>query len=326
MKTTDDFKYYERHKPIKYKFIESFVKNKINDINFIYDVGCNNGDISYPLQKKFNLDVSGIDLSDNLIVPDDYKFNKVDIVNENKIYYNDCTLFLSLYHHILGAYDLKVADNIFLKLLLRTKYLIFDAGNLSELNRSNTYWYKIQKKYFKTENDMLNHFHLKFDVIGSWNVANGSRDVVVYNSEYFDDVVEVVGEFRRLIGSEYQHIGLASHVDEELYDGKGHNGKVYGGTKYYKLKYNNTFYFSKKHLIKENEIIEKENISKIYSSIDKDKLLNYIGFSVKYGFIYEWIDNFKYIEKTIIKNDVIELNDVDLIMINGKNKFIDFHN
>lgn len=241
MKTTDNLSYYQRHTPIKHEFIKDFVKNKLEEINIIYDVGCNNGDISYPLQKKYGLDVYGIDLSDDLKIPKDYNFNKVDIVKDNNVFFNDCTLFLSLYHHILGAYGLEVADDIFYKLLLRTKYLIFDSGNLSEIKRKDTYWYKKQKNIFNNEKELLDHFGIKYKILGHWNVGGGNRSVVMFHSDDLNNKFHIMKTYKRLIGSVNQSYGLID-VDNvntikksDLHDNL-----------YYKLFHNNKTFFFKK--------------------------------------------------------------------------------
>ena len=196
MKTIDNFTYFDRHKPIKINFIEKIIKDNEN-INIIYDVGCNNGDISYFFQKNYNKKVLGVDLSDNLKIPNDYNFKNLDIIENNHVFLNDATFLFSLYHHILGKYSLEIADDMFLKLLLRTKYLFFDTGNISEKDRSNAYWFEKQIIHFKNENELLNHFHLKYDTIGRWNVAGGSRSVVVFYSDDLDTKFVVKNEYRR---------------------------------------------------------------------------------------------------------------------------------
>lgn len=146
-KTTDDNSYYKRTKSNKNAFIFDYVKNN-ESIQKVFDVGCNTALMSYPLQTELGKDVYGIDASDNVTVPKDYKFDIIDITKYYKIYFNDITLFLSLYHHLLGAHGIEIADDVFYKLLLSTNYLIFDVGNVSEISRSHHVWYKEQIKYF----------------------------------------------------------------------------------------------------------------------------------------------------------------------------------
>lgn len=316
MKTTDDSTYYKRHKPIKYKFVKEFVVENLKTIDTIYDVGCNNGDISYPLQNEFNLNVYGVDLSNDLNTPEDYRFNVVDIVKDNGVYFNDCTFFLSLYHHILGVHGLDVADDIFFKLLLRTKYLIFDTGNLSERGRTNTYWYKEQSKFFKTEDDLLQHFNVNYDILGEWDVARGLRKVVVFHSDSFNINVAEIKEFRRLMGSDKQRLGLKEFTVS--------NEQLFNKTIYFNLGLANKRFFAKKHLDSEREKIELENIVDAYNTLNEKRLIKFYGFSKKYGFIYEWLDNFQYVRNVKICVNKKKLNDVDVISVNGNEKYIDF--
>jgi len=320
MKTTDNSSYYIRTGTKKKDFVFEYVNKKSSDINFIFDVGCNNGDISYPLQKELNKMVYGIDLSKDLNVPKDYEFNVEDIVTSNNVKINDCTLLLSIYHHLLGAYGLEVADDIFLKLLLRTKYLIFDSGNLSEIKRNNTYWYKEQQKYFKYEIDLLNHFNLNYEIIGTWDVAGGTRSVVVFNSSDLENKFKVISNYKRHIGSDKQKFGLVdlskiNEVDEK---------ELYSGTFYHKLLYKNKLFFSKKHIKEDKNKKEMDNLIHIYSLMDKNKLIKFYGYSKKYGFIYEWLDNVEYIGKKRINIGGKKLIDVDVIKVNNKEKYIDF--
>jgi hypothetical protein len=319
MKTTDNFSYYKRHQPIKVKFIEDFIKNK-TDINNIFDVGCNNGDISYFFQKKYNKNVLGVDLSKNLELPDDYDFKNIDIVNDNLTYFNDVTFFLSLYHHLLGAYSLEIADSVFYKLLFRTKYLIFDCGNLSEKNRTNTYWYKKQKEYFNNEKELFDHFNIKYDILDSWNTGGGSRSVVVFYSSDLNNKLNIINEYKRYIGSKKQVYGLINICDIN----STNNEDIFHENIFYKLEFNGKYFFSKKHFSCEKEKNELNNIIDVYNTIDKNKLINFYGHIKKYGFVYEWLDNIKYNRKwKLILNDKI-LNDVDIITVNNKEKIIDF--
>ena len=93
---------------------------------------------------------------------------------------------------------------------------------------------------------------------------------------------------------------------------------------FYKLEHNNKFFFGKKHLNDNRNKKELNNIINVYNSLNKDKLINFYGYSKKYGLIFEWLDDFKYVKKTkLIVND-ITLVDVDIINVNGVEKFIDF--
>ncbi len=177
--TIDNYTYYQREASNKAQQIFGFVKENGN-IKTVFDVGCNNGNMSCNLPA----DVYGIDASDNLHIPEGYKFDVVDITQSPKVYYvNDLTLFLSLYHHLLGAYDLKTADDVFFKLLAQCKYLIFDTGNLTEVDRVDQPWYLAQKKIFNTAEDLYNHFKVDYKVLGSWNVAGGKRKLLLFEGE-----------------------------------------------------------------------------------------------------------------------------------------------
>ena len=318
--TIDNYTYYKRHKPVKRIYVENFVKNYINNINIVYDVGCNNGEMSYFLQKEYNKNVFGIDLSNDLKIPDDYNFKNMDIIKDNSVHFNDMTIFFSLYHHILGKYGLKTADDIFYKLLLRTKYLLFDSGNVSELNRSDTTWYKKQQNIFKNEKELLDHFNIKYDVLGSWTCGGGKRSVVVFYTNDFNNKYEIVAEYKRYIGSIKQKNGLVN-IDfiENTKD-------IFNDTIFKKIKFNDKYFFIKKHLNDGSETKELNNIINVYNNISKEYLINFYGYLKNVGFIYEWINNFKYIKKTKLKvTNSLTLNDVDLIYINNQKKYIDFH-
>jgi len=177
-----DFTYYEREssqKQQKADIVKAFIA-KHDDIDFIYDVGCNNGNVSYPLQKQLGKRVLGVDDSDLLNTPPDYRFKKEDILSSKGDVVSDCTLFLSVYHHILGMNNLYIADALFYRLLSRTKYLLFDSGNMSEKNRTAKYWYVKQKEHFQSEDDLLMHFGVGYNVLGTWNAGGGIRSVVVF--------------------------------------------------------------------------------------------------------------------------------------------------
>lgn len=315
MKITDNKTYYERTGTEKGKFVFDFIE-KNNKINKIFDVGCNNGEISYPLQKKLNKSVFGIGLSNDLIHPIDYDFTMEDIVNSKNIRLNDCTLFLSLYHHILGKYGLDVADDVFYRLLLRTDYLIFDSGNLSELSRRNTHWYGQMKKHFNNEYELLNHFGIKYEIIGKWDVASGSRSVVVFYKNDFDDAVINLKKYKRKGGSKY--------IIDGLFDYSEKIDNEYLGVCFHKLKLNNKIFFTKKHNNNKKNHKELENIILLYKSLDGNKLIKFYGYSNKFGLVFEWINHFNWIKKTKLDLGDINLVDVDVIIIDGEEKYIDF--
>ena len=330
MNTIDNSSYYRRTGSVKQGFIEEFVREHSN-INDVYDIGCNNGDMSYPLQTKLGKRVYGVDLSIGLIIPSDYNFRHLDIVESNEVFMNDCTLFLSLYHHILSWHGLGVADDLFYKLLLRTKYLIFDTGNVSEKKRRKYKWLPDQEKLFSSEIELLDHFGLPYEVIGKWSIGGGSRSVVVFHNSSFGNAAEIMDIYYRLYGSKNQHIGLVT--DRDIKD-------VWEHTVFNKLRVGNKFYFTKKHLDGmytypngkelmlvgyERDMQELYNISLVYKEIDKDKLIKFYGYSERYGLIYEWLDDFIYIGKDrgFTVGDK-RFKEVDVIEVNGVEKFIDF--
>jgi len=308
--TVDDNSYYRRHKPVKVGFVEDFFKNN-QEIKTVLDAGCNNGDISYVLQKKYGKQVLGIDLADNLKSPKDYEFQKVDIVNDSFCNFNDSTLFFSLYHHLFGAYGMEVADDVFMKLLMRTKYLIFDTGNPSEINRSNYGWNIEIKKHFKTEEELLNHFGIPYMVIGKWNVGGGIRTMVVFQSKDMDTCFRVVNKFQR------KKVG--GH-DTKLYEVNSTNGLT-GALSFWKLEYNGRYYFGKMRHNKELETQELKNIIRVYNEVDKSLLIKFYGYSLTYGLLYEWVDNIKFIMRKV---ELLNMKDVELVEVNGVKKYMDF--
>jgi hypothetical protein len=317
--TTDNSTYYIRNKSDKEILVYDFIKNKDN-IEFIYDVGCNNGNISYPLQTRLNKRVLGVDLSADLIHPADYDFKIKDIVSSNDIIHNDCTLFFSLYHHLLGSYGIETTNDVFLKLLLRTKYLIFDTGNVSEISRQSHNWYKIQKNIFPSESSLMNHFGLPYTVLGNWKCGGGTRSVVVFSSNDFDTSVDVIQEYRRLNGTARQKTGL---IDLENCKNVKQINNLFV---FKKLKWNDKILFSKKRPNNvELERKEYENIIKVYNELDASNLIKFYGYSEKFGLIFEWLDDFKYIGKTKVTVGDIKLKDVDIIELkDGTKKYIDF--
>lgn len=328
MNTVDDRSYYRRTGSGKAAFVEAFVAAQ-DDINLIYDVGCNNGNMSYPLQHKYNKAVLGVDLSGKLGLPSDYNFKQMDIVEDNSVFMNDCTLFLSLYHHILGWHGLGVADDIFYQLLMRTKYLVFDTGNVSEKKRRKYQWHPAQQKIFSTEKELLDHFGLPYEEIGEWKIGGGSRKIVVFRSA--DLTADVEGPMYRLYGSPRQCVGL---VDENF------SKHVWKHTVFHKLIIGNKVMFAKKHLDgvytyrngkelilngKERNQKELDNIIFVYNSLDKHKLIKFYGYSDKYGLLYEWLDDFKYVGKE--RNLTVDgrtFKDVDSIIVDRQRKYIDF--
>jgi hypothetical protein len=324
----DNKNYYNRVGRTKKELIFEYVRD-LEYINKVYDVGCNNGDMSYGLQKNLNLDVLGTDFSSDLNLPSDYKFIHKNIVDSNDIYFNDVTLFLSLYHHILGKYGLQAADKVFLKLLLRTNYLIFDTGNLSEHDKKGQYWYKEQASYFSSEDDLLNHFNIPYEILGTWKCGGGSRKVVVFknNKKTFDSIVDC-DKFITRNFSNNQQIGLIpleASIDSIASD------STTKPTLYQKVSYLNMVLFCKKRISPEyygkNYILkELNNIELVYKNINSKKLIEFYGFNENYGLMYKWEDDLKYKTKTeLVVGDGLTLRDVDVVIDRfGNTKYIDF--
>ena len=328
--TQDNSSYYRRQHSNKAQQVYDFAI-QWPKLKKVYDVGCNNGDLSYRLQKELGRDVYGIDSSVNLTPPADYNFKVLDIVEDNGVYYNDLTLFLSLYHHLLGAYGLEVADDVFFKLLLRSKVLTFDTGNVSERSRINHSWNVEQAKHFKTEKQLLDHFGIKYDILGTWNVAGGSRKLVAFYSDTFDTNVKVIDQYRRYAGRRHQSKGLIPLKDvkfsEKIGPGYVDSNQVYHGAIFSKLQIAGKTFFAKKHcgIKEEYETMEKGNIIEVYNTLDSNLLIKFYGFSEKYGFIYEWLDDFEYIGKAdLVVNEEKTLKDVDLVKVNELTKYFDF--
>ena len=330
MNTVDDKSYYRRTGSGKAAFIDKFI-SKHEDVNLIYDVGCNNGNMSYPLQHKYNKTVVGVDLSKKLSLPSDYNFKQLDIVEDNSVFFNDCTFFLSLYHHVLGWHGLEVADDLFYRLLMQSKYLVFDTGNVSEKKRRKYQWHPAQEKEFSSEKELLDHFGLPYEEIGEWQIGGGSRKMVVFRSKHFDYSVSAQGSLYRLYGSPSQAKGL---VEDKLHK------DVWEHTSFHKLTIGDKAIFAKKHIDgvytykngkelilngKERNEAELKNITAVYDKRDKDELLKFYGYSPKYGMLFEWMDEFEYVCKD--RNFMVgemKLKDVDKVIYKGKVKYIDF--
>lgn len=315
MKITDDKTYFKRTGTGKKAIIESFISTKI-DIHSMYDAGCNNGDISYYFQKKYMMDVLGVDFSDDLAIPEDYNFKHVDIVENDYVHFSDATLFLSLYHHIIAKYSLEVADDVFVRLLLRTKYMIFDTGNVSERSRRRMPWHVAQRAHFKSEDELLDHFGIEYEKIGEWGVGGGKRSIVVFKREDFIKKFRVVGTYNRKRKRVEQKWGLYPIGSSEP--------NLFPDIVFRKLEYNSRLYFSKKRKNISHEEGELDNIVAVYNGMDHDNLIRFYGYTEEYGIIFEWIDDFQYIkQESLVVGDRV-LRDVDLISVDGKLKYIDF--
>lgn len=314
MKTTDDKTYYDRHNySVKINSVKDYI-SRLNDVNSIIDFGCNNGEVSKNLTTD-NVSVLGIDYSSNLNIPKDYNFINANIVEHRGDISNDCAIFLSLYHHILGKYGLETADDLFYRIFFNTKYLIFDCGNVSEKKRDNTYWLQKQKKYFKSEKELLDHFGLTYEIISKYEVGGGVRSIVVFKNDDNINYGEKM-EYQRMCGSEHSNKGLFK---------KGDNEKLFKNTTYHKLKLGDKYFFTKKHKNESWNNKELMNTILLNEKYDKNLLIKFYGYNEKYGLVFEWLDDFKYSKKIEINTDYITLKDVDEIKVDNKIKHIDFH-
>lgn len=319
LRHADDGSYYRRMGAdswIKRKIIRDFVLS-IGDIGFVFDIGCNNGDMSHQFLKH-GIKVLGVDISDSLQIPRGYAFVRCDITKSPSVIINDCTLFLSLYHHLVCD-GLQDADDLFYKLLLRTNYLIFDCGNIQERGIHRQGWVNSLKEHFSTEKELLEHFAVRYMHIGAWNVGGASRTIIVFERQAFDQAVEIMDEFRRGIGAIQQKRGLTS------IDAIGNWQDFYTWTIFYKLRLDTRFFFAKKHLNIKRQERELAKIVEVHNNFPEEQLVKFYGISDSFGLIYEWIDDFSYRGKArAVTLRGVHLSDADVIKVDGQLKVIDF--
>ncbi len=296
-----DITYYERaldEKLKKREGIYAFVVAQ-RDIKSVFDVGCNNGLMSFAFL-SCGMKVLGTDIMppDFKLVPA-YQFRQADVMCDSFIYFNDCTLFLSLYHHVLGAKGLDFADALFYKLLLRTKYLIFDTGHVGQvasLDEAKGGWLGAQKDQFLTEKALFDHFNLPYKKICDWRSGAGTRDVVVFEKKDFDTAVEAVDIFRCLKGKQYYKDGLfsvagcscESHREDVAFDSR---------VVFYKLKLGDRCFFAI-NLLNQTDFHRRailEKISNIYEKLPlkTSQPLPFYGISDAFGFVFAWPDDIK---------------------------------
>lgn len=321
MSTVDNNGYYKRHNvPDKVAAVKAFV-DAHPDIRSVFDVGCNTGRMSAQFMPR--LCTGGIDLADGLQMPPGYAFRHADVIKDRIIDTADCTLFLSLYHHLLGAYGLAEADRIFYQCLIRSKYLVFDTGNTSETARRNTDWYKKQAAVFANEKALLDHFGLPYTVHGQWAVAQGYRTIVSFNSTDFDTNVKVVDAYLRRPGSSRQREGLHSYKKNPGILKAG-QANYHQYTHFFKLQLGSHLFFGKKHTVAELNAREFANTRKAYRALSAALLVPCYGLSACYGLLFDWLPKLTYVRKIHDKYVGVNLVDSDLIMVNGSPKVIDF--
>jgi SAM-dependent methyltransferase len=321
IKTSDDWTYYHRENQkeagSKKQAIQSFVLDH-PDIKSVLDVGCNTGEMSAPFLEH-GLEVLGLDSSDNLHFKQGYRFIQCDVASSNAVFTSDCILFCSLYHHLFRSLGCESADELFLKFLLRSKYLIFDCGNVQEQGVDRQAWVQALSRSFASEKDLLDHFNLPYQTIGGWSTGGASRSIVVFQNRDFDRQVEVIDEFRRPIGSPHQHRGLTAVKEIKV------EQAYFQQTQFFKLRLDRRLFFGKKHLVPAWETVELEKIKQVYRYFPKEELLTFYGCSKRFGLIYEWLDDLKYLDK--VRDQEVHgvwLHDADRIEVDGRLKYIDF--
>lgn len=324
----DNSSYYSRVGRDKIKVVLDFVKG-LDGVSSVLDVGCNNGDISFSLFRELGVSVRGIDLSENLNIPEGYDFVRDNIVTRGAVDVADVTLFLSVYHHVLSLYGLEVADRLFLRLLMRCNVLLFDCGNLSESRHSSFPWFKFQKGLFGSERELLEHFGLPFEIVGKWRTGGGVRSVVAFRRSDLVNSFVVVEEFRRLrIKAGKDAPRLIRSDDSELVS----NPKVFNPGFFYKLRFNNFEFFAK---FRNNEKdmqnaksmqAEFDNLCEVYASFPSESLIPFYGWVDRFGFVFEWVNDLVLVKKPskLKLPSGKTLGDSEVWSVNGVEKFIDF--
>lgn len=166
--------------PIKKKIVTDFILKLMP--RKVVDVGCNKGEMSYHLIKH-GIEVIGIDISpkEALNPPDDYPFIQMNVAEQEIPFTADVIIFLSVYHHLVYNYGLEKADEVFFKLLSKTKYLLFDSGHPQETGIYRQSWVNELRKHFSSERELLDHFSIPYEILGKWKTNQGDeRTIVVF--------------------------------------------------------------------------------------------------------------------------------------------------
>jgi spore maturation protein CgeB/tetratricopeptide (TPR) repeat protein len=319
--TADDETYYARvgqeSAKSKQGAIRDFILSR-KDIRYLLDVGCNTGEMSAQFIPH-GIQVLGLDVSDRLRSRSGYSFLRRDVTDTTEVLLSDCTLFLSLYHHVLWSKGIQSADTLFYQLLMRSKYLLFDCGNVLETSPYRQRWVRSLLRHFSSERDLLDHFGIPYRVLGSWETGGATRSIVVFERESFDRQVQVVDEFRRKCGSPAQKEGLfpLNQVDD--------TESFFDKTVFYRLRLAGRDFYAKKHIPQEWETSEIRNLMEVYDRFPPEELLTFYGLSERFGLIYEWVNDLRYVGK--VRDEWVHgllLQDADRIEVNGKIKYIDF--
>jgi hypothetical protein len=213
------------------------------------------------------------------------------IFDINKISFTDATIVFNTNTHITDI-------ETFFYLLFRTTYLVLD--NIPPFIDSGS----------------LNNICYKY------------YDLFIFHRGWVDNHLDVLSVYDKILSKTTDYIGLLEKNEEVVDD-----YFVKETTVYHKLNYNGLTVFSKKRVDSQVEKEENEliNILLIYNNVDKSitlksKLIKFYGYSLTYGLLYEWIDNYTYIGKSPrFSINGVELYDVDVIQLaDGSLKYIDF--
>ena len=312
--TVDNLGYYNRIDAAgKRDMIHALLKDM--ELKQVCDYGCNTGLMS----KGQGLDVDAYDMIEGVKEEKGWRYHLEDITKLRYFKKCDAVLFLSLFHHLLAA-DKTKAYELFYRLLLSCKYLIFDCGNLSEPGSAWTSWSKFQKTQFKNEKELLDSFGVPYVKHRSWNICGGQRTIVVFKSE--DLKFKVVERFRRPL--EDYTMQLIKYGATDI--------RAEPSIQFYKLELpNGTTLFSKLRSTKDREAAELQNIEKVYTAKKfPTKLIVYYGFSEKYGIMFKWTE-FDRINRVSsnppiqkFMEDNFELEDCDFMYFKDKTYMFDF--
>jgi hypothetical protein len=319
--SVDDSSYYSRVGLDKVGVVLNFVRS-LGGVSSVLDVGCNNGLVSHALGVELGIPVRGIDLSNSVSLPAGYDFVRDNIVTRGVVDVSDVTLFLSLYHHILSLYGLDVADRLFFRLLSRCEVLLFDCGNLSEVRHSSFGWFKFQRGLFNSERELLEHFGLPFEVVGSWRTGGGVRTVVAFRRSDLIASLRVVDTFKRL-NSKSKEKPVLFRVGDEVKFGRN---VVFEDALFYRLRWNNFDFFGK--FRKNSALLKSEfdNLRSVYEELDGNSLIPFYGWLGEFGLVFDWVESLNFSRKPVrleLSSGLI-LKDVEVWSVNGVEKFIDF--
>ncbi len=335
--TLDTYEYHQRYDlETKNNIIHEYIFN--NNVTSVLDIGCNSGAVSRPLLEK-KIKVIGMDLQkpEKLHIHKNYRFIQGNIIDTDFMQERDCTLFLSIYHHLLTNHGIEKADEVFYKLLFKSKYLIFDTGIPEDTGGHpvRKRWVNALKQHFNTQTELFDHFGVPYKIIGEWSSNKCKRKIIVFSREDAENSLLPREKYRRYKKSKNAHLGLIPEKDWEKTPG------LFRGTEYYKYQIGNKILFGKTYINNTIESIkdwkesgrnapkietEIKNLLEVWQSVDQTKLITYYGHIKKYNCIlFPFIENFKHISsKNVIKIKDKKLTDVDSIKVGDNTIYIDF--